>query len=271
MHKKKVNERLYREQKIYCKDYMEVQIFPVFKKQKGRGRKAKPTEETQRKLNEKNAELSLRRKVHSNFTEQDYGLHLTYEEQPETIEEAKKDMQNFIRRAKRLYKKNGIENLKYLWVIEKGGQSGRVHFHLFISGGVDRTELERTWGKGYANSKCLVFGENGVAGLVHYVVKDRVTYRRWSCSKNLEDPIIKESDYKIRKYDVDFIEQYRDAAEYYERLYPGYVFVSCESERNKINKEVYALIRMYKKDSRMEWCRKKRRDTKERARLQKGD
>ena len=51
--------RLYRERRYVCGDYLEVDIFPVFKKQAGRGMRAKPTSETQARLNEHNAEQQL--------------------------------------------------------------------------------------------------------------------------------------------------------------------------------------------------------------------
>ena len=93
--------------------------------------------------------------MHTNFTYDDYELHLTYSDEhlPDNEDRAKKDLQNFIRRAKRFYAKHGIMELKYISITEKGEKSSRIHHHVTISGGVDRTELERLWGKGYANTK----------------------------------------------------------------------------------------------------------------------
>ena len=68
---------LYRERRYYCGDYLEVDIFPVFKKQNGRGKKAKPTSEVQAKLNQHNAEQKLIRILNENFTLDDIEIHLT--------------------------------------------------------------------------------------------------------------------------------------------------------------------------------------------------
>ena len=65
---------------------------------------------------------------------------------PETYEDAKKDVVNFIRRINRKRKKLGLENAKYIYIIAFEEYT-RPHFHLLISGGIDRDELERMWGK----------------------------------------------------------------------------------------------------------------------------
>ena len=45
----------YRETKYYCGDFLDVDVFPVFKKQGQRGKRHKPTSEVQTKLNESNS------------------------------------------------------------------------------------------------------------------------------------------------------------------------------------------------------------------------
>ena len=77
---------MYRERRYFCGDYLEVDIFPVFCKQRGRGRKARPTSEVQTRLNEHNSEQKLIRLLNANFTGADYEIHLTYsnENMPES-------------------------------------------------------------------------------------------------------------------------------------------------------------------------------------------
>lgn len=250
----------YREKKFLCGNYMDIQIYPVFPTARGRSpNKRKPTSETQAKLNAENAERKLLRLVHTNFADKDYEITLTYDNvnMPTDIDAAKKDIQNFFRRAKRLYSKSDIE-LKYIWIMEEGEKSGRIHFHTFMSGGVDRTELELLWGMGYANSRALQFNEEGVAGLVHYLMKNKVTYRRWSCSKNLKKPKEKQNDYRVTRTKA---KQIHDIAEqggacYIKTIYPDwdnkleeYDISEVQSQKNGFNGDYYILLRLYKKNS----------------------
>ena len=157
-----------RESVYVCGNYMDADIYPVFQKPGRRRSRCKPTSEIQRRLNQKNAEKRLTRLVHTNFTEDDIALHLTYRpgEEPETKEGAQRDLQNYIRRLKRRYTKLGKE-FKYISCTEYGKKTNRIHHHLIISGGLDRDEIEKLWGRGYANSIRLQFGPDGVTGLAH--------------------------------------------------------------------------------------------------------
>ena len=84
-------------------------------------------------------------------------------------------------------------------------KKGRYHFHLILSGGMDRDDLEQLWGHGWANTKRLQFDEHGLTALSHYMAKShrredetRLTYRAYNGSKNLIDPEPKINDSKIR-------------------------------------------------------------------------
>ena len=98
---------LYREKKHYCGEYLEIDIFPVFEYQRGRGKKRKPTTEVQKQLNQQNAERKLIRLLNTNFTKKDIRFDLTYDNDnyPSSPKDAQREMQNFIRRVKR-YRKN---------------------------------------------------------------------------------------------------------------------------------------------------------------------
>ena len=81
--------RTFNRESVYvCGDYMDGDIYPVFQAPGKRRSRCKPTSEIQQKLNQKNAEKKLTRLVHSNFTEDDIALHLTYRpgEEPQTEE-----------------------------------------------------------------------------------------------------------------------------------------------------------------------------------------
>lgn len=241
----------YRENKIYCGDYLEVNIYPVYKKPGARGKRNKPSTEVQKKLNEHHSANKLIRLLHTNFTCKDLELHLTYDDDflPTDDIQAKKDVQNFLRRAKRLYHKNGITEFKYISVTEQGSKKGRIHHHITLCGGIDRDQLEKLWGKGYANTKRLQFNKNGLVGLGHYIVKQPLFSKRWNASKNLKKPIERPSDSRITKTKAIELSTETENRIPFEALYPDYFFSECEYNPNEINNGIYLTIRMYKKEA----------------------
>lgn len=259
---------LYREKRWFCGDYLEVDIYPVFKMQTGRSRRGKPTSEVQAKLNDHNAERKLVRLLNANFTRDDYEIHFTYTDGnlPENDTQAKKDIQNFLRRARRLYKAAGAE-LKYVAVTEGGIGGTRYHHHVTMSGEVNRCELEALWGYGYVNSRRLQFNEYGVEGLAMYITKQFRTHRdellfkkRWSCSRNLIRPEPKERDGKLsyrRVRDLATIES--GSRESFEKLYEGYTFAACRPFYNDMNGGYYITVLMYRTGIKFSNTRKRER------------
>lgn len=247
----------YRERRWYCGDYLEIDVFPVFPSARGRSPKKKPTPELQQKLNEHNAEMKLIRLLNANFTREDLEIHLTYSDAnlPETDEIAARDVQNYIRRVKRLRKRLGLPELKYICVAEGGGEK-RYHFHVTLSGGVDRDELEKLWGYGYANSRRLQFNANGVEGLARYVTKQfrtkkesgsTVFRKRWCASKNLVLPPPKDRDGRISERRLKrIVRDELSPVELFERNYPGYRFASEYKSENGFNGGFYLCVRMYR-------------------------
>lgn len=241
-----------RETAYVAGDFIDGDIYPVFQPPGKRRAKCRPTSAIQERLNQKNAEKKLARLIHTNFTERDLMLHLTYRpgELPEDEETAKKDVRNYLRRVKRVYKKAGIE-LRYIYITERGVKTGRVHHHLILSGGVDRDELEKIWGKGYANSHRLQLDE-GAEPLANYVSKqrrtaERVTYRRWTGSRNLVKPEEIQRDGALTAEDVldaaEAVEEGRGEA-WLEARFPGYRCVRISAERNVINRGIYIRYEM---------------------------
>lgn len=240
--------RYFIRQTVYvCGDYMDADIYPVFQPAGKRRKKCKPTSKIQEKLNQKNAEKRITRLVHKNFTKNDIALHLTYTTPPDSPEQAQRDLYNYIRRVKRARKKLGLPPLKYVSCTENGKRSGRVHHHLIISGGMDRDLLEELWGKGYANSKRLQFGPDGVTGLAHYIVKDREFYKRWNCSKNLEQPVAQVIDRGITMDQVkemeESIEKHQEHV-YFENMFQDYLLTDADFMRNGVNRGSYIHIEM---------------------------
>ena len=147
-----------RERIVKTGDFARVHWYPVRREASGkRGKRNRESSLVQQKLNQKNRERMLADILHLNFTAQDYFLRLSYEEQPDNVAEADKQLKNFFRRVRYYRKKNGLSELKYIYFTERGTQSGRIHHHVFISGGMDRDVLEALWGHGYANTWWLQF------------------------------------------------------------------------------------------------------------------
>lgn len=255
---------VYREKRYYCGEYLDVFIFPVYSsgKRGSRGRKGKPTSAAQKKLNQRHREEKLVRLLHANFTPKDLELHLTYAEQPEDDEAAKRELANFLRRVRRYRKKNGLEPLKYIAVTERGKQGGRYHHHVTLNGGIDRDVLESLWGLGYANSRRLQFTENGLAGLGNYIVKSPIGSKAWNASKNLVDPEPKTRDGHISARRARELTQDTTNNAEFEKLYPGYFLSEAGAFHNDVNGGYYIIARYYRKDGVFIKPKRKRRARK---------
>jgi hypothetical protein len=137
----------YREKQTISKEFVEVEIYPVWSVRPGQRRaKAKPTNEMQEVLNAKNSAKKLGRLLNCNFGKDDLEVHLTYESQPESEDRAKRDFNNYMRRVKRIRERTGLAEVKYIVVMESSS-TGMIHFHVTMSGGIDRDLLESSWGK----------------------------------------------------------------------------------------------------------------------------
>lgn len=274
----------YRENIYQCGEFLEVDIFPTFHKGNDRRRKKKfkPTAAMQERLNQKNAERALIRILNKNFTEGDIEITLTYSDNklPNSYEAAYRDSVNYLRRVKRLRTKLGLPEMKSVTI--PGG--GRFHFHIVMSGGVDRETLEKLWGRGYANTKRLQIGDDGLAGLAIYdanqLSEDKLEAdlfseyelneetgeltereggvkrqrkkgeRRFVCSKNIvrPEPEVKEGRISQRRAEelatVDSVSRKAWAD-----MYEGYTFVRSEPYYNDENGGWYIHVRL-KRDRR---------------------
>lgn len=244
----------YREKKIYSGKMLEVEIYPISQKQKKqpRAKKIKETLPKQKKLNDKNAKKHLIRLINTNFTDEDLAVHLTYKEEelPQSEEEARKDVANYLRRVKHYRKKNGLEHLKYIAVIEykekEEGKNVRLHHHIVMSGGVDRDKVEELWGKGRANADRLKADEFGYEGLARYISKDPRGSKRWTQSKNLKQPTIRVSDSRYSRRKIEKVASAGEDRELYSKLYPGYILNDCQVRVNDITAGTHIYIKMRK-------------------------
>lgn len=242
----------YREKKIYAGNMLEVEIYPITlqERKQPRRKKEKASALKQKNLNDKNAKKHLIRLINTNFTDKDIAVHLTYSEKhlPNSEEEARKDVANYLRRIKHYRKKNGLEPLKYIAVIEykeheENDKSVRMHHHLIMSR-MDRDIIEELWTKGRANADRLQADEFGYEALARYITKDPKGNKRWTQSKNLLQPVIKVNDSKFSRRKIEKLASFTDDRETFEKLYPGYIFNVCKAEVNEITANTYLYIKM---------------------------
>lgn len=244
----------YRAKEYRCGEYRDVYIYPVFptsqNRTPGKRIRKKPTRKAQEKLNHRHAAEKLIRVLHTNFTEEDVSLTLTWRENPTSDEEAVKEIQKYLRKIRYRYKKAGIE-LKYVWQVEKSSR-GRYHAHMVISGGLDRDSLEKLWGRGYANSKRLQFDRQGLTALAKYMTKshhdedeERITYRSYNGSKNLIDPPPEISDSKIRSKKKAKELADMDWNSWHE-IWPEYEVTDLQSFYSDEYGSVYIFARLYR-------------------------
>lgn len=250
---------IYREKIYKCGDYMEVNIYPCFRKSTQRNRKAKPSSELQKKLNEKNAKNKLVRLLNNNFTKKDIAFDVSYDDEhhPGSDEEAAKNIQNFLRRLKRYRKKNNLEELKYICVTEKGKRGGRYHHHLVLNGGVDITDLVEIWGKGFCKISPLIFDTNGLLRKGVYMQKNPLCFKKkWNASKNLIQPVPEVRDQRLSQKKVREMANDTTDNKLYEKNYDGCFFSQAKILFNEFNGGTYLQIRMYRKDT--EICNKQK-------------
>lgn len=252
----------YREKLIFAGDMIFGVVYPVFRKAGARRGKFRDTSETQKKLNERRSREWLTWLIHANFCKGDYGLHLTYDDGhlPGSEEQFERDIKNYIRRIKRLYKKAGVE-MKYVYVMEYS-ETGRAHLHIIISGGVSRDALEEAWGMGRCNADRLQFNECGIVDLAKYITKsERAKYRRrYVTSRNLVKPVEKTNVHTWSRKQLTEVDEAGNPHKRFADLYPGYWLSEFPAvEKNGINGGMYMTFVMYRPDgANLAKCRKRK-------------
>lgn len=243
----------YRVKTIKSGNMLECEIYPVWLRrfEASRAKRASKTRLAQRNLNDKNAKKNLIRLVNTNFSEYDLAVDLTYRGYAPNEEQARKDIQNYIRRIKSYRKKHGLPELKYVYVIEfdeTEGSTKRIHHHMIMNS-MDRDVLEKLWGKGYANSRRLQPNEFGLEGIARYMSKDPKGTKRWSASRNLKRPKITVADHKMTKRKVEKIAKDENNSQViFQKLYPGYAFNDIKVKYSDFVSGVYLYVRMRKDD-----------------------
>ena len=235
---------------------IDAEVFPVFgRRQRGELRRAKHqiTREAQQRANDERSRLRFIQLVEANFTEEDVTIGLDYAGAAPDPERVDKDIRNFIERVKRRRTREGLREMKYAYAIggdemPAAGYSGkRPHVHMIMTGGIDRDELEKMWGKGHANTHRLQPRDEGLGGIAVYFTRqkqDRAQkkgVRKWRCSKNLTHPVPRGRDAKmpnsrVRRIAYDFR---NEAKQVMEKLYPGYVLQDVKVRYSDVIDGVY--------------------------------
>ena len=247
----------YRTRTIKAGPRLEVEIHPIFGREKsGKVRAAKQnlTPEAVQRNNEERSKRKLILLIDTNFDERDIHLTLTYLGTPPKYEQAQKDVKNFLRAVKAKREKRGLEPLKYIYTIEgnEDGTKARIHVHMIMNGGIDRQELETIWGKGYANADHLQPNQDGLEGLARYITKQQKNRRKWARSRNLKKPKQRTSDTKVsnarvKRLAYDFP---NSAKEIMEKLYPDYIHVHTTMRYSDVVDGAYIRCTMRRKPER---------------------
>lgn len=238
----------YRTRTIIAGQMLEVEAYPIWRTQtETRKAKAHESREAQKNLNAKNARKRLTRKINANFTDEDLCVTLTYAGDPPEEKQARKDMQNYIRRVRNWRKRRGMSELKYVYVIEyeDEGKKRRIHHHVIMSG-MDRDAAESLWGKGWANTKRLQPDEHGLEAIARYIIKNPRGNKRWCASRNLIEPREYVADKKLSKRQAERIAQGLEESSraIFERFHPRYEYVDCTVKRSEFVAGAYIYARM---------------------------
>ena len=195
-------------------DLLEVEVYAstTTGKQSPRASSSEATPKSMAAINEKNARNRMRRLVCSNFSRANGDIFVTFTYEGEVDEErAMKEERNLIARIKRLRKRKGLPDLKYLIVTEK---QSKWHHHVIMNGGLTFDELKAVWGeRGKRIHMATLDDSNGFGGLVAYLNEEHKPKRgtdddetakqprakgkhRWHASRNLTEPEVQVEDVK---------------------------------------------------------------------------
>lgn len=221
---------------------------------KVRGSKVKATAEDMARINQANAERTLRLKINANFGADDLFITLTYrkDERP-TAKQAKKNIEKFLRGLRAAFKKVG-EELKYINVTEYKNKA--IHHHLVLNhiDGKNVLKMVRElWEFGRPAAKPL--DDSGqYKDLAAYLIKETsATYKdnagghkqRYSCSRNLVMPKPKtervkrakrwvENPVPVKGYYIDKSTIYNGIDPFTGKKYQKYTMICLPNRKGKI-------------------------------------
>jgi hypothetical protein len=202
----------YYEKRIQSGPYLEMYRYHALRspgKQTPRGPVERDTTEYQEELNSVAAWKKLFRLELCNFSRAAGDLFVTVTHRERITEaDALREERNLIARLKRLRKRLGLSNLKYIAVTE---EQGHWHTHLILNGGLTLEQLVKVWGDRGRVAVSTLEDQNNYRELARYLTTDhkecrrktdehgdpalktprRKYQRRWHASRNLARPVEK--------------------------------------------------------------------------------
>lgn len=259
-----------REKRIYCGEkYLEVDIVPVTNMPEAGQEKKGKSSQAQKNLNDKRSKRRFVQIANTNFGADDLHISATYNEAhlPMTLEEAERNVHNYLDRVKRRMKRVTGQDLKYMLVTEytpedeedadpedKTTKAVRIHHHIIINGGLSRDDLELMWSAtrinwkkaqndpeyrknvdylGFVNCDRLQPNENGIEGLVNYINKRKKGCKKWSTSMNLKKPKEKKNDHKWSFRKLRELAKTPEDKEVWRNQYKGYEPTKIDFQYNE--------------------------------------
>ncbi len=252
---------------ITAGEQFEIEIYPEFSKLSDvpeSGRIKKDNSSAQKNLNDKNARKYVERLLNQNFDTSDIWITLTYSngEEPKSMEEALRNMQNYIRRINYRRGKRGLPPAKYIYITEHSpDEEIRWHHHLVMDGMLDMDMVEATWKKGRRNeTRRLEKDEYGLSGMSHYITKEkdrRKGEKRWNSSTNLKQFRVRKVYHKkkgssgnyslVGKFVNEMVKDYEVLKKQMLSWYPSCDFTAAEVYFNDFNGMFYIHTRMKKR------------------------
>ena len=205
----------YYKKTITSGNIVEVKVYYATRdgKQISRGCNVDETKEEQEARNKREAEKNLTRLIACNFDGKAGDISMTLAHKEEiTEEEARAEARKAIEALRRIRRKRGLPELKYIIVTEK---QGRWHHHIITNAGITLDDLVAVWGD--RGRKHISIAETDdyetVLRLAKYMISDYKTTkgkrdakngkekrrkyeRRWNGSRNLAKPKIEKVEIK---------------------------------------------------------------------------
>lgn len=172
---------------------------------KHRQPKVNKSSEEIKESNYKYAARKLTRLINNNFGHNDWHLSTTYQEElrPDTPGRFRKDVENFLKRVRRRFQKQG-KQMKYVYAVGYG-EGNAAHIHLVINGDIDLKEITDCWNYGFIRATRLDPSGDYIQ-LADYILKHTkktfnnpekaVFHKRWNQSTNLIIPVPKKKKIK---------------------------------------------------------------------------
>jgi hypothetical protein len=254
---------LYACKEIYSGGQLEIELYPEFFRKEDipdAGRK-KRNKKVQDNLNDKNARKYLERLINANFHTSDIWATLVYRsgQEPQSMEEAMRNMRNYIDRLNYRRKKMGLSNVKYIYVTEYDPHAKiRWHHHIIMDGLLDRDTVEKIWKHGERNQvRRLEYDKDGLSGMANYVTKAPRGKKRWASSKGLKKPIEKKVHNKpaapkryrkVGTFVHGMVKNRNSIEETVKIWHPDYEYTRSEVYFNDFNGLFYIYIRMCRRE-----------------------